>query len=273
MLQPPIFRSVALEKLSSPERLDVLPRVTDPRGWVALAALVGLVVVLLAWSILGVVPVWVNGRGMLLTPSGVMEVVALESGLVVAQLVQPGDAVAAGQPVERVQTPGGEPRDVVAVAPGRVLEIRAYRGDFVGPGAPVLTLQPIDEELGAVLYVPATSGTRVEPGMTVQLAPANVRSEEYGLLLGTVRRVTEFPATAQGISALLNDPGLAARFLAQGPVYEVRVDLGRDPRTPSGYQWTSVEGPPLSLAAGTFLDGSVIVDRQRPIGFLFPAAR
>jgi hypothetical protein len=268
-----MFRSVALEKLSSPERLDVLPRVTDPRGWIALAALAGLVVALLAWSILGVVPVWVNGRGMLLTPSGVMEVVALESGLVVAQLVQPGDTIAEGQPIARMLTPGGEPRDVVAVTPGRVLELRAYRGDFVAPGAPLLTLQATDEELGAVIYVPATSGGQVAPGMTVHLGPATVRSEEYGFLLGAVRRVTEFPATAQGISALLNDPGLAAGFLSHGPVYEVRVDLVRDPRTPSGYQWTSVEGPPLSLAAGTFLDGSVIVDRQRPIGFLFPAAR
>ena len=34
-----IFRKVALERLSSPEQLDQLLQVTDPKGWMALGAL------------------------------------------------------------------------------------------------------------------------------------------------------------------------------------------------------------------------------------------
>ena len=71
----------------------------------------------------------------------------------------------------------------------------------------------------------------------------------------------------------MNSPELAASFLAGGPVYEVRVDLQRDARTASGYAWSSTQGPPLQLAAGTFVNGSVIVASQRPISFLLPAAR
>ena len=34
--QNPLFRKAALDKLASPERLDVLMQVTSPKGWLAL---------------------------------------------------------------------------------------------------------------------------------------------------------------------------------------------------------------------------------------------
>jgi HlyD family secretion protein len=44
MSQNPLFRKAAIDKLSSPERLDVLMEVTSPAGWVALWTLGGVLV-------------------------------------------------------------------------------------------------------------------------------------------------------------------------------------------------------------------------------------
>ena len=65
-----IFRKVALERLSSPERLDELMLITSPAGWLALAALVVLLLVAVVWSVLATVELPVEGRAMLKAPDG-----------------------------------------------------------------------------------------------------------------------------------------------------------------------------------------------------------
>ena len=50
MSQPSnIFRKVSLERLASPEQLDQLMRVTDARGWVALAGLGLILLTAVGW--------------------------------------------------------------------------------------------------------------------------------------------------------------------------------------------------------------------------------
>jgi hypothetical protein len=64
-----LFRKAALDKLSSPERLDVLMTVTSPRGWLALLTLAGLLGVLVGWIRYGSIPTRVEGQGMLIRGS------------------------------------------------------------------------------------------------------------------------------------------------------------------------------------------------------------
>ena len=79
-MQRSIFRKVALDRLSSPEQLDQLLRVTDRRGWLALTAIGMLLVIAVAWGILGSVSSKVTGEGLLMRRGG-MRTVAAEIGL------------------------------------------------------------------------------------------------------------------------------------------------------------------------------------------------
>lgn len=101
--QKEIFRSVALERLSSPEQLDQLMQVTTPRGWLLLAGVGALLVTALAWSILGSVPERIDGQGILIRSGGVLEVEASGDGRVTDVAVRVGDAVTQGQVVARIQ--------------------------------------------------------------------------------------------------------------------------------------------------------------------------
>ncbi|KAF0117616.1 MAG: Membrane-fusion protein [Rhodospirillaceae bacterium] len=100
-----LFRETSLERLSTPEQLDQVMRVTSPTAWIAILAMVTVVAGGLAWSILGSVPVKVSGRGILLSPGGVLDVIASSSGRVSAFEVQPGDRITVGQVVARVAQP------------------------------------------------------------------------------------------------------------------------------------------------------------------------
>ena len=60
-MQESLFREEAMDKMSSPDELDRLMRVTHPKGWLALVAAT------VVWGVFGSVPIEVGGdKGVLL---------------------------------------------------------------------------------------------------------------------------------------------------------------------------------------------------------------
>lgn len=103
--QSKLFRKSALDRLSSPEQLDLMVRITSPAGWVALLSLVGLIVVAILWGIFGSIPTKVLGSAMLIKTGGVYEVAARSNGLITDVSVKAGDVVQRGQKVARIAQP------------------------------------------------------------------------------------------------------------------------------------------------------------------------
>jgi HlyD family secretion protein len=101
----PIFRKVALERLSSPEQLDQLMHVTDARGWIALVALGALLAAGIAWGFVGSLPDTVPGVGILVKSGGLTQAVPTAAGRVADVAVSVGDVVRAGQIVARLEQP------------------------------------------------------------------------------------------------------------------------------------------------------------------------
>lgn len=98
-----IFRKVSLERLSSPEQLDQLMQVTNPRGWLALISLLLLLTTALLWGFFGAIPTEAIGEGILIRRGGVSDLVATGSGPVEEVLVTIGDRVEKGQVVATIR--------------------------------------------------------------------------------------------------------------------------------------------------------------------------
>jgi len=92
----PIFRPKALERLSSPDRLDEAIQIVTPRDWLPLVVLGILTILTLVWGFTGRIPTTVSGRGVLLRPRGVLDVQTLGAGRVERLRVRAGDRVAQG---------------------------------------------------------------------------------------------------------------------------------------------------------------------------------
>lgn len=104
-IQERLFRKSALDRLSSPEQLDLMVRITSPAGWMALLALIGLIVVAIMWGIFGNIPTKVLGSAMLIKTGGVVEVSARSNGLITDVSVRAGDFVKRGQKIARIAQP------------------------------------------------------------------------------------------------------------------------------------------------------------------------
>ncbi|MET0399632.1 MAG: NHLP bacteriocin system secretion protein [Longimicrobiaceae bacterium] len=166
--------------------------------------------------------------------------------------------------------------EVVSPYTGRVLEIMAERGSFVGRGQTVLSVdleRGGGGELEAVVYVPPAHGKKVKPGMEIHIVPSTVQREEFGHLLGRVTYVSAYPATHRGMQRVLKNEQLVDALSGPGAPYEVHASLLPDPRSVSRYRWSSAGGPPVELQTGTLADGRIVVQRRRPITMLIPQLR
>jgi len=87
--------------------------------------------------------------------------------------------------------------------------------------------------------------------------------------------VAEFSSTRQGMMRELDNPELVQSFLNQteGTPIAVRAVLKTAPDTPSGFEWSSGDGPDIQLSTGTPCSASITTKTQKPITLLLPALR
>ncbi len=252
-----IYRQEALERLSSPDQFDQLMALTNPRGWIALAAAAALLLVAGLWAFLGTITVTVDGEGVLTRAGGIRSVNAPDSGEVRSIDVKPGDRVQPGDSLLRLIGPSGKEQKVVSPVHGRALAFAARAGDRVQKDAPLVTVEPLDTPLEAVVFVPAAEGYQIEPGFRARTSTGAGKGERGASLRGTVKSAARYPASRETIARVLNSDSLADQVTQLGPVLEVVVEL---------------EGPRDAdkVYSGAPCRAHVIVARKRPISLVLP---
>lgn len=407
-----IFRDVSLDRLSSPDELDRLLRVTDTKAWIAQIAIFAIIVMALIWGYTGRLPSTVSGQGVIVRTGGVLNVVAAGSGVVAHLKVNVGDKISAGQIVATVAQPAilekynnarqtlaqarrekgrshtvREQQTKLAVATiqrkianaqseikhleeqaelakeqvsvqnqlmaegivtkqktiearqsltavedriaglranmqeldseqfsnqavvqqgdaekeigiqdlernvheienqlqiaenvvspygGEVLEVKVSPGATVTMGDPILSMQPDVQDLQVLIFLPAAQAKDVHAGMDAKISPSSVKPEEFGFIRGRVVYVSDFPDTPAELMRNFQNEVLVKALTNDGPVTELRVEMQKNPTTPSGYDWSSAKGPALKLSGGTLCTAEVITRWQKPMTLVFPAVR
>ncbi|MDG3444287.1 NHLP bacteriocin system secretion protein [Nitrospirillum amazonense] len=166
--------------------------------------------------------------------------------------------------------------EVRAPITGRVIELSAATGDRVAAGSALMRLVPegrvvAGDGLVGILYVAPADGKKIRPGMAVQIIPSTVKVERDGFIHGEVIRVSETAATREAVQQTLKNDAFVTSLMANGPPFEVRVALRRDPATVSGFAWSSSRGAARPVESGTVIKGGVVVERTRIIALAFPA--
>ncbi|KZX60314.1 hypothetical protein A3709_12040 [Halioglobus sp. HI00S01] len=161
---------------------------------------------------------------------------------------------------------------------GRVIEVMAADGQLVGVGTPLLNLEPSGlsvKNVETVCYVPAGPAKNIKLGAEVRISPATVKREEYGTLIGRVTYVAPYPATYNGMMAVLHNDQLVRQLSSVGSPIQIKADLIPDTNeeNESGYRWTSPKGPDTTIEPGTLASAQVTTRKQAPITLVVPAIR
>jgi multidrug efflux pump subunit AcrA (membrane-fusion protein) len=274
IMQKTLFRKEAMDKMMSPDELDLLMRVTDPRGWLALIALLALVAAAVVWGVFGSVPIEVGSdKGILLHSGARHEVASQVSGLVTEVSVKVGDDVKEGQVIATVRTGEGAKTGVVSLFGGRADEVLIQKGMVLDRGQNVAVVEERNKPLEAVVFVPAEEGKQLQKAMQAHVSPATAKAEEFGFIEGKVSSVSQFPVTESEMFAVLENQSLVDTLRTRESQLQVNVKLLSDPSTPSGFEWSSSQGPPFSISHGTPCTATFVLGRQHPVNLIFPSSK
>jgi HlyD family secretion protein len=184
---------------------------------------------------------------------------------------------------------------IVSDYSGQVLEVSAKSGQWLEPGVSVGTItdqwysqgsadgsqgrcagagrspaaSSSCEKLTSVVFVPMSEGKKIREGLTLQITPSNVKREEYGGIIGTVKSVSTYPVTEQGAAELVGTPNVLPEVMSQGAYVAVVAELQAGD-TPSGYRWSSSSGPAQPISPGTPATVRIEVEEKAPIEYVLP---
>ena len=266
------FRMKALNQMQKPDDLDLLMKVTKPRGWVGVGVVGAALAALVLWGFTGNIPSKVSGEGVVTPAIGISDIQSMVSGFVTDVHIAAGDTVAVGDPVATVETDSGT---VTITAPfqGVIGLVFFNAGRVIGVGSDLYLLERTDVgdgELIVYVFVPAEDVSSIAPGMLVDITPENVPAHAFGVLKGEVSKVSAVRVNRAANIALLGDTEFADVIASKfGEAAIIAVSLITDPSTTSGYKWSTTEGPPFKIPMGVRVSAVISQGDVHPIKLVF----
>jgi HlyD family secretion protein len=201
-----------------------------------------------------------------------LEIKKIEGTEVIDELTHSQQVERAKLEIQTLQKTFAENSQIVSPDRGRVLEIPVKEGDLVHSGSTIFLIERSagETELEVIVYFSPLTGKQIERGMKAQISPSIVKQEEYGFMEGIVAEVDKYPSTFTDVMKTLQNESLARILAADAAPIKVKVSLIADADTPSGYKWSSRNGPPIEIDSGTIASISVTVKKQAPMTLVVP---
>jgi len=213
-----LYRKSALERISSPEQLDKVLKVTSPMSWLALLGITLIVAVTVVWSIVGSIPMVISTKGIISSPVGSNAVYIQEAGTVVSVRVRTGDEIHHGDPVLTYRNASNEVLSVYSNQAGTVAGLVANLDDVLNPGSEIIRVTPnVPSSQMVVCYVPLAQAKKLERGMRVNVLLDSLDSTSYGNMVARVINITS--SAALPLDWLI---GTTATALAAIAMYHLR---------------------------------------------------
>jgi len=109
--------------------------------------------------------------------------------------------------------------------------------------------------------------------MEAKISPSTVKPEEFGFIKGKVTYASDFPDTPAELMRNFENEVLVKALTEAGPVTELHIEMDKNLKTPSGYQWSSPKGPSVTISGGTLCTAEIVTRWQAPITLVLPFLR
>lgn len=270
-----LYRKSSLERLSNPEQLDKVLKVTSPMSWLALMGITLIIVVTVIWSFVGTIPETVTAKGIVSSVVGSNSIYTQDAGTVVSLRVRAGDEVHLGDPVMTYRNSSNEVVTVYSDQVGVVSDLVVKMDDKFTPGKDIIRISPISYSNQIVVcYVPLANAKKLERGMQVNITLDSLDSSAYGNMVARIINIDAYATPNEGISSVIgSDNNLISTFSKDGAVVAVACELYPDAATASGYYWSNDKGAGVQVENGSLVTAKIVTDEVAPITKLFSKLR
>ena len=270
-----LYRKSSLERMSNPEQLDKVLKVTSPMSWLALIGITLIIIITVIWSIVGTIPETITTKGIVSSIVGSNSVYTEDAGTVVSLRVRTGDELHLGDPVMTYRNSSNEIVEVYSDQVGVVSELVVKKDDKFTPGKDIIRVSPVanDNQI-VVCYVPLANAKKLERGMQVNITLDSLDSNAYGHMVARIINIDAYATPTGGMSSVIgSDNNLAATFNKDGAVVAVACELYPDTDTISGYYWSNAKGTSVNVKNGSLITAKIVTDEVAPITKLFSKLR
>jgi hypothetical protein len=265
--------------IQSPDQIADHLRVTYVPTYLLAAAVALLLVAFIVWGFLGNVSDKAYYSGVVFPVQGTTDITLPNNGIVRSMLVHNGDSVHEGQTIAMVSI-GNSHSFLTSTVSGLVIHSKTDNEPFEAFD-PIISVVDANtgkqesERAQLIAYADNDAQRDLRIGMEAQVWPADEKRDEIGYVRGRITQVVRYPANAAEVRQTLKSDILVQQLLGDGggAVYEVIIDLQRDPADPTRYDWSFGEPDGVSMDFGTYC--SVLTETRRfsMFQYLFETAR
>ena len=266
-----------VDNLQSPEQIHDHLRVTYVPTYLLATVAVLMLAAFIVWGVFGTVSDKAYYSGVVFPAQGTTDIMLPNKGIVRSILVRNGDSVRVGQTVALVSI-GDSHSFLTSTVNGLVISTKTDNEPFEAfdPIVSVVGRDYDGQPHRAILLAYANNEAQrdLRVGMEAQVWPADQKRDEIGYVRGHISQVVRYPADAAKVRQRLKSDILAKQLLEQDDVvYEVMIDLQRDPVDPTSYDWSFGQPDNVSMDFGTYC--SVLTETRRcsMFQYLFETAR
>lgn len=270
-----LYRKSALERMSNPEQLDKVLKVTSPMSWIALLGITLIIVVTIIWSFVGTIPETITAKGIVSAVVGSNSIYTEDAGKVVSIRVREGDEVHLGDPVMTYRNASNDVVEVFSDQVGIVSDLVVKKDDEFIPGKDVVRISPIAHDSQIVVcYVPLAKAKKLERGMQVNITLDSLDSNSYGNMVARVINIDAYATPKDGMNSVIGkDNNLESTFNKDGAVVAVACELFPSADTVSGFYWSNAKGASVNVKNGSLVTAKIVTDEVAPITKLFSKLR
>lgn len=267
------------EIIQSPEQIPDHLQVTYVPTYLLAAAAALLLAAFIVWGLLGNVSDKAYYSGVVFPVQGTTDITLPNKGIVRSMLVHNGDSVHQGQTVAMVSI-GDSHSFLTSTVSGLVISTKTDNEPFEAFD-PIISV--VDGRKGSsqlqrtqlIAYADNEAQRDLRVGMEAQVWPADEKRDEIGCIRGRITQVVRYPAHAVDVRQRLKSDVLTQRLLGDGQkvVYEVLIDLQRDPSDPTSYDWSFGQPDDVNMGIGTYCSVLTETRRLSMFEYLFEASR
>ena len=115
-----LYRKSSLDKLSNPEQLDRMIKISSPLSWLALVAVLLLIVSTIVWSVIGTLPTTETVSGIIVSPDSVTSIYSDYVGVIEKYCVKAGDKIHKGDSIAEIKLTDDTIKKVVSDCDGTI---------------------------------------------------------------------------------------------------------------------------------------------------------
>lgn len=219
-----IYRKSSLEKVSSPDQLDKMVKVTTTHSWLILLSVGLCVAAVFLWSFFGKLSDEVNVSGIYMQDTEIVKVYSNNTGHIDKHLVSTGDKVNKGDTIAIVSG-----HNVMSNYSGIVNEVSLSVGQLVNAETEILEIRVAKNNNDRIIlsYVPLSTANSLKVGMKVDLASSSSDGKQNGQMKGVIKSIGTYGVSETSMYRRLGDNLLVQAFRNRDgaePVIEVVIE-------------------------------------------------